>query len=112
MPGKKLRKPVEKKEKKKKIVKEPVKDESNTSKDLSTVQAVVFAKGWTLPKSRDWLKKNKFKPKGKVHKTKNGTFKYTIVDEDKFEKLGFKKTNKGVSFVLGINPKPDPLPAE
>ena len=100
MPGKKLKKPVKKKEEKK--VKKPA-----TGK--STVQAVVFGKGWKPADARDWLKKNNLNFKGKVHKTKNGTLKYTILDEKDFEKLSFKRTNKGVSFVLGINPKSPPV---
>lgn len=74
----------------------------------STVQAVIFGKGWKTKDARAWLKNNKFKPKGKVNKTKNGTLKYNILDASDFDKLGFKKTNKGVSFIIGVNRKVQP----
>ena len=37
---------------------------------VSTVQAVVFAKGWKQADAKEWLAKNNFKPIGKVQETK------------------------------------------
>lgn len=78
---------------------------------VSTVQAVIFAKGWDRKSAKAWLKKNEFKVltdksgKNKVTETKNkGSFKYTIVNADDFTELSFKSTRQGISFVLGIKP--------
>ena len=71
---------------------------------VSTVQAIIFGNQWKQINAKKWMKKNEFKFKGKVHKTKGGFLKYTIEDADKFQSLSFKKTNKGISFVLGLTP--------
>jgi len=79
---------------------------SNTNK--SAIQAVIFASNWKAKDARKWLKDNNLKPLGKVHKTKKrgtkpgGSLKYTIKPAEDFKKIGFKKTAKGISLLLGF----------
>ena len=79
---------------------------------VSTVQAIIFGNQWKAVNAKKWMKENEFKiltdksgKERKVHKTKDGFLKYTIEDADKFQSLSFKKTNKGISFVLGLTPR-------
>lgn len=92
-----VRKALVKKEKVEKKVKKEVKAE----KKPSMTQAVIFGKNWKESDAVLWLKKNNLEPIGKVHKTKGDSLKYTIIDEKKLGKLGFKKTGKGISFIIG-----------
>jgi len=79
----------------------------------SKVQAVVFSKKYKTAEEKKWLKDNDFlKGKkltnAKPHITSGGSKQYTIIEKSKFEKdkkgivkLGFKKTNKGIYFLIG-----------
>lgn len=77
----------------------------------STVQAVVFSSNWTAKNARKWLKKNNFKAIKRVHKTSGGFLRYRIVDPNKrkadgslkFERFFWKKTSKGINFIIGIS---------
>lgn len=72
------------------------------SKKKSDIQAVVFGNKWKAADARKWLKTNKLKPIKRVHKTKGGFMRYRIIEPDNFKKFAFKKTNRGISFVLGF----------
>ncbi len=87
--------------------KEPIKKGRKKKEDPAVVQSIIFTSSWKLPEAKKWLKDNDFEPMGKVHITKKagkklgGSKKFTIVEADKFDKLGFKKTKQGISFLLG-----------
>lgn len=75
---------------------------------MSQIQSVIFGTSWTAKDARKWLKDNKLKPIGKVHKgakirgRDGGSLKYTIhLKKDFKEKLGFISTKKGISFIIG-----------
>lgn len=77
--------------------------ENKKEKGNSKVQSVIFGKNWSNKDARKWLKKNNFKPIKRVNKPKGGNSKkFTIIEENKFEKLGFKPIkNKGIFFMIG-----------
>ena len=83
------------------------KKEVSSTKPSSTIQSIIFGNKWKLIDAKRWLKDNGHKPIGKVHITKKvgkrqgGSMKFTLVDKDKFDKLGFKRTNQGISFTIG-----------
>ena len=72
---------------------------------MSKTQAVLFKvdKGWTAPKARAWLKKNKFKAIKKVHKSGN-LLRYRIL-EPTFKSYITKSKKNGINLVIGINKK-------
>lgn len=76
-------------------------------KEASTIQSVIFGNKWKLADAKRWLKENDHKPIGKVHITKavgkreGGSMKFTLVNKDMFDKLGFKRTKQGISFTIG-----------
>lgn len=80
------------------------------SKDKLEVQAVVFGKNWKTVDARKWLKRNKFKAIKRVHKTIGGFLRYRIVEPReklpdgslRYKRFTYKKTKKGIDFVLGI----------
>lgn len=48
-----------------------------------------------------WIKKNKFKPIKRVHKT-NNYFRYRLNQPNKYNKFRIKTINNNVKFVIGI----------
>ena len=101
------------KSKKKKITIPKSSIKKLSKKEPSTIQSVIFGNKWVLKDAKKWLKDNDHKPIGKVHITKKvgkragGSMKFTLVNlqdasgKDKFDKLGFKRTNQGISFTIG-----------
>jgi len=71
-------------------------------KDKMEVQAVVFGKNWKTADARKWLKKNNFKAIKRVHKTSGNFKRYRITSPKKYKRFTYKKTSKGIDFVLGI----------
>lgn len=75
-------------------------------KDPSTVQSIIFGNKWKLKDAKKWLKVNSYVPIEKVHITKKignkagGSMKFTILDAKDCGKLGFKRTNQGISFII------------
>lgn len=74
--------------------------DSKKKKDKLIIQSIIFGKGWKLDAANKWLNKNKYKPMGKVNKLKS-SLKFIIEDEKKFKKLSFRKTKRGIGFILG-----------
>ena len=72
----------------------------------SVIQSVIFGRNWKTTDARKWLKDNGFKilavdgKAKRVEKTAN-SLKYTIRDANDFNDLGFKKTKKGIMFMIG-----------
>lgn len=83
------------------------KEASSILKSSSTIQSIIFGNKWKLTDAKKWLKENGHKPISKVHITKKigkrqgGSMKFTLVDKDKFDKLGFKRTKQGISLLIG-----------
>ncbi len=70
---------------------------------MSSVQAIVFDGFWTPTKARAWMKKHKFKPIKRVHKTTGGFLRYRLIEPKQFKRFFTKKTKRGISFIIGVS---------
>ena len=85
-----------------KIRRRPSRARQAKKKKSSETQAVVFNPGWKASAARLWLKKNGFKPIKKVHKTSGGFLRYRITDPKQYRSFFWRKTSKGINFVIGL----------
>ena len=69
---------------------------------MSEIQAVLFKNTkWDSKKSRDWLKKNKYVPIKRVHKT--DTFlRYRLKEPNQYKRFITKKLGKGIELIIGF----------
>ena len=70
----------------------------------SSIQAIIFQKKYyTTKKARTFLKKNKFTPIKRVHKT-NEYLRYRLQNPSKFKRFITKSILKGkVKLIIGFN---------